>query len=201
MLLLADLVPFMQPMPLGWRLAIGMLTGTILVARSPSSAMAIVTELRAKGPFTRTVLGVTVLMDVVVVVSFAVTTSVVDVIVNAEGFDLVFVVILAIELGLSVLLGILVGRLLGAILKIQSHQYFKVVVLLLTGLAIYSLSGVVREFTQQWLPAELLLEPLLIALIAGFYVNNFTAYRAEFVEIIRKVRAICVSGLFHAGGR
>ena len=71
MLLLADFVPFMQPMPFGWRLAVGMLTGAIVVARSPSSAIAIVTELRAKGLFTRTVLGVTVLMDVVVVVCFA----------------------------------------------------------------------------------------------------------------------------------
>ena len=48
-----------------------LLAGAILVARSPSSAIAVVKELRAHGPFTKTVLGVTVIMDVVVIIAFA----------------------------------------------------------------------------------------------------------------------------------
>ena len=48
--LLADYIPFMQEMePLG-RLAVAMLAGAILIARSPSSAIAVVNELRARGP-------------------------------------------------------------------------------------------------------------------------------------------------------
>ena len=49
------------------RIAVAMLAGAILVARSPSSAIAIVNALRAKGPFPQTALGVTVIMDVVVI--------------------------------------------------------------------------------------------------------------------------------------
>ena len=46
--LLADYIPFMQEMePLG-RLAVAMLAGAILIARSPSSAIAVVNELRAR---------------------------------------------------------------------------------------------------------------------------------------------------------
>lgn len=62
--LLSDFIPFMQSMSLTSKIAVALLGGAILVARSPSSAIAIVNELRAKGPFTRTALGVTVIMDV-----------------------------------------------------------------------------------------------------------------------------------------
>ena len=42
----------------------------VSIARSPSSAIAVVAEQRADGPFTQTVLGVTMVTDVVVVVLF-----------------------------------------------------------------------------------------------------------------------------------
>ena len=41
-------------------------SGIIAVARSPASALAVIKELRADGPFTQTVLGVTMVSDVVV---------------------------------------------------------------------------------------------------------------------------------------
>ena len=55
-----------------------LLIACLAVARSPSSAIAIIEELHAKGPFTTTVLTVTVLMDVVVVLLFALTQLVVN---------------------------------------------------------------------------------------------------------------------------
>ena len=42
----------------------------VAIARSPSSAIAVVTEQRAEGPFTQTVLSVTMVTDVVVIVLF-----------------------------------------------------------------------------------------------------------------------------------
>ena len=41
-----------------------------MVARSPASAIAVIKEMRAKGPFTSTLLGVTVLCDVAVLLAF-----------------------------------------------------------------------------------------------------------------------------------
>ena len=58
--LLSGSIPFAQAMPAAHRAAVAILAGAILVARSPSSAIAVVNELRAKGPFTKTALGVTV---------------------------------------------------------------------------------------------------------------------------------------------
>ena len=48
-ILLADYIPFMQSMSITARIAVAILGGAILVARYPSSAIAIVNELRAKG--------------------------------------------------------------------------------------------------------------------------------------------------------
>ena len=56
---LSSVIPFMQDYPLGVRLAIASIFGVISTARSPSSAIAIITETKAKGPFTDTVLAVT----------------------------------------------------------------------------------------------------------------------------------------------
>lgn len=52
--------------------AVALLAGALLVARSPASAIAICKEIRASGTFTRIVLGVTVVMDLVVIELFAV---------------------------------------------------------------------------------------------------------------------------------
>jgi Kef-type K+ transport system membrane component KefB len=100
-LTLAEYIPFMQAMPLTWRIAVALLGGAILVARSPSSAIAIVSELRAKGPFTRTVLGVTVIMDVVVIVLFAMNSSIADALLTNLSFDLGLIGLLVLELAAS----------------------------------------------------------------------------------------------------
>ena len=78
-LALGDLfLPFLVDLPLSHRISAALLIACLAVARSPSSAIAIIEELHAKGPFTTTVLTVTVLMDVVVVLLFALTQLVVN---------------------------------------------------------------------------------------------------------------------------
>ena len=52
---------------------IAMLAAVVAIARSPSSAIAVVSELQADGPFTQTMLGVTMVTDVVVILLFMAT--------------------------------------------------------------------------------------------------------------------------------
>ena len=89
--MLSDLIPFMRTMPVSGRIAISILAGSILVARSPSSAIAVVNELRAKGPFTQTVLGVTVIMDVVVITLFATNSSIANAVLTGLSFNMSFI--------------------------------------------------------------------------------------------------------------
>ena len=63
-LVLRDFFPFSAGRPFVQGLAIAALCGVIAVARSPSSAIAIISETKARGPFTEMVLGVTVAADV-----------------------------------------------------------------------------------------------------------------------------------------
>jgi Trk K+ transport system NAD-binding subunit/Kef-type K+ transport system membrane component KefB len=186
-LYLADLIPFMQPLTPTGRLAVALLIGAILVARSPSSAIAVVNEVRARGPFTQTVLGVTMLSDVVIIVLFAIAASTAHALLNSRGLQLGFVFLLAVELLLSLAVGYALGKLLHLILSLRIHNGIKASLVVLVGYLIFFLSTLVRQTTHQYLPFELAIEPLLICMIGGFVVTNYSAYRAEFLQILHDV--------------
>ena len=73
--LAADYIPFLANQETKVVLAISSLMATIFIASSPASAIAIINELRAKGPFTQTVIGVTVVKDFLVVIMFSICLS------------------------------------------------------------------------------------------------------------------------------
>lgn len=187
MFLLSDYIVFMKEMPVAARAAVSILAGAIFVARSPSSAIAIVNELRAKGPFTQTVLGVTIIMDVVVIMLFSINSSIADALLNGLSFNAGVVVLLVCEIGISVFAGILVSKLLLAIFLIPVPQILKSVLILLTGFGVFFLSGFIRRYTQAHFFTEILLEPLLICMVAGFLMSNTSRFRNEFLAILYKV--------------
>jgi len=184
--LLADFIPFMQTMSLTSRFAVSIMAGAIMVARSPSSAIAIVNELRAKGPFTQTVLGVTMVTDVAVIFLFAFTSSVADAILTDFGFNLNFIILLLAELLISLTLGYLLGKILQLILGICMKRLYKIGLILLLGYGVFILSAVIRDTSHQYFPFELFLEPLLICMIGSFMVTNYSKYRDEFSRNLRE---------------
>ncbi len=187
MFMLADHIPFMREMPPTHRLAVSMLAGAILVARSPSSAIAVVNELRAQGPFTRTALGVTVIMDVVVIVVFAVNSSIADELLTGLGFHLGFILLLVSELAVSLFGGIMLGRLIQRILAMTIHRFAKTFMVLAAGYGVFILSGALREFSRGHLPFEILLEPLLICMVGSFTVTNHSHFRSELGKTLHSV--------------
>ncbi|MFC2128700.1 cation:proton antiporter [Bacteroidota bacterium] len=199
-ILLSDMIPFMKDMPVVGKIAVAILGGSILVARSPSSAIAVVKELRAKGPFTQTVLGVTVISDVVVIALFAANTSIADALLSGLGFDISFIVLLFVELILSVLLGYILGQLLKLILSIRIDSNFKVLLILAAGYSIYVLSDQLRHFTQEMFSFEILMEPLLICMIGGFLVTNYSKYRMEFYKVLHDVGPLIYIAFFTLTG-
>ena len=186
-LLMAPMIPFMDGMPLMGRIAVAVLAGGILVARSPSSAIAIVNELRAKGSFTQTVLGVTMVTDVVVIVLFAINAEMADAFLNGVAINIGFVLLLVGELLLSLLVGLSVGLLLRFLLYLKVGYGFKTLLVLAAGLGVFAFAYEVRILSHEYLAVDILLEPLLMCLIGSFYVTNFTRYRTEFMKIIHDV--------------
>ncbi|VAW41219.1 Putative transporter, partial [hydrothermal vent metagenome] len=198
--LLADFVPFMRDMPTMSRVAVAILAGAIMVARSPSVAIAIVKELRAKGPFTQIVLGVTMITDVVVITLFALSAAMADAFLNQASISLRFVALIGADLLLALLAAYGLFKVLEMILATRVNLNVKTVLILLSGFAVFLLSTVIREASHANLPFEILIEPLLVCMVAGFFVNNYSQRRVEFGKILHDAGPIIFVAFFTITG-
>lgn len=185
--LLADFIPFMQEFSVASQIAIALMAATIMVARSPSVAIALINELRARGPFTQMALGVTVISDVLVIVFFAISADIADAILTGVSVNISLLLLLVVELLLSVGLGLLLSRILIWVLNRHWQLSVKTAVILAFGYSVYLFSGFIREYTHDNFPVEVLLEPLLICMVASFVINNYSSCRLEFSEILHDV--------------
>jgi Kef-type K+ transport system membrane component KefB len=179
------LLPFLDGRPTAHVLAVALLLGTFAVARSPSSAIAIISECKARGPFTEMVLGVTVVMDVLVIMVFAAMVSVSRVLVNPGAqMDFQFVVMMVIELAGSILGGIILGW---VILLYMRHVRAELLVFILALAFMVTLLS--RQFAlllDEFYSIPLHLEPMLICVTAGFWVRNFSREGGLFMESINR---------------
>ncbi len=179
----APMIPFMANMGEAARLGVALLAGAILVARSPSSAIAIVKELRAKGPFTQSVIGVTVIMDVVVITLFGFASSLADTLILDVSIEVGFLLAIVGELLASVALGLGFGWVLHKVLGLAVGDFFRELLVLLLGFGVYSGCEGCGGLTADLWTIHLSPEPLLICVVAGFWVTNFSPRRAEFSKV------------------
>ena len=185
LVLLADFIPFMSEKSLGAKIAISTITAAVFVARSPASAIAVINELRAKGPFTQTVMGVTVVKDFLVIILFSICLSVGHSLISGAQFRLVQLLFLLAELGLSFVLGFYIyGRLLQVALSFRIQKVAKIILILIIGYSAYAFSGWLRENSVDWFGHGIFLEPLLMCILASFKVTNYSRYRPEFLKIL-----------------
>lgn len=143
-------------------IAVGMLLGLVIVARSPSTTIGVITESRSQGPMTELLIGVTVLLDVVVLVMAAFVIPASEVLIDpAQSFSLGFVRSLGITIVGSVAAGIFFGLLISVYIRWIGG--YLPIILLVIGLVG---SAVCRHYH---------LEPLLAFMIAGFIVENHSS--------------------------
>jgi len=184
---IADKIPFMAEMNMASKIAVSILFGTIFVARSPSSAIAVINEMRANGPFTKTVMGVTVVKDVLVIILFAISFSVAKALVNGEEMGISFIFILLLELLVSFGLGYLIGKILELPFLLKTNIKIKGGIILLIGYSVYIFSHFIKINSTNWFHHEIILEPLLIAIIGGFVLTNYSKHRIEFREVLEEI--------------
>ena len=187
--LLADFIPFMQPLPMPGRLAVAILGGTIFSTSSPSSAIAIISELRARGPFTKMVLGVTLIKDILIVVLFALSTSVAHTLLTGQHLNLGFILLVSFEILAAIGIGIMVGHIIVLVLRRHWEEWLKIALILLLGYLVFAFSEQLRHFSHDhdYLP-ELLFEPLLICVVASFWLTNRTTHRDELRHLLHQVK-------------
>ncbi|MCF6366221.1 MAG: cation:proton antiporter [Bacteroidales bacterium] len=184
-LFIADYIPFMKEMSFNVRFSVSMLISTIFVARSPASAIAVISEMRAKGPFTQTVMGVTVVKDVLVIILFALTFSISKTLIAGEKFSIFLIFLLLFEILISVGLGIIFSKIIAFALSLKISIKYKAVIVLIIGYGIFLFSKLTKHYSDILFNFEFYLEPLLISIIAGFAVINYTKYKEEFHKVLR----------------
>ncbi len=166
--------------------AIAILSGVIAVARSPSSAIAIINETKASGSYTETVLGVTIMMDVLIIIFFTFAMTFVKTIMSQTGvsIDIAFLA-LAFEMFCSIIFGVIIGK--GISFYIDKAGYDLPVFLVFLGFVVAKISMWLTIFMKNQFGIFLHLEPLLICMSAGFVVQNFGKSGSIFIKSLESV--------------
>ncbi len=167
-------------------IAVALLMGTVAAAFSPAATIAVIHGVRARGPVTDKVLGISVLNNVVVVAVFAATLAVAQRLVGAGHGDSRLIVDLLITLGGAVGMGILLGLVLWIYLRFVGTH----LLLLVVGLC----------FVVTHLADQLGTEPVLVFIIAGFiFANASPRSIALFAVVDRLALPVYVVFFFVAG--
>ncbi|MCL5744714.1 MAG: cation:proton antiporter [Acidobacteria bacterium] len=160
--LAGDFLPFTAGLTPLQKLAFAVVLGVTVSAQSPAVAVALRTETEADGPLTRTVLGVVVASDLIVILLFAVTSTVARRMLGGASADSSPLAVVVWEVLGSAAAGVLIGMLTAAFLRTvqKSGALFIVVV-----------GFLVAEVGER-----IALDPLLIALSAGMLIRNLTRH-------------------------
>lgn len=166
--LLRDAIPFLDALARHAGMAVAAVLGVAIAAGSPAVVVAIRKETGADGPVARTTLGVVVVADLVVIMLYAITSTVAHAVLSGRADVTTAAGTVAWEVLGSPLVGVLVGAVLALyVKKVRAGiDYFVVAVCV----AITEVSDRVH------------LDPLLVALGAGIFVENVTHAGRELVE-------------------
>ncbi len=184
LMLISQNIPFMANQPQAVIIAISLLISTIFIARSPASAIAIINELKAKGPFTQVALGVTILKDILVIVLFTVTYSVAQNLISNTGFDVFQLFIVFLELVASLVVGIIYAKIIAWIFSLKIRKIVEYVLFLFLGWSIYLLAHFIEHKSVELWHIHFHIEPLLAGIIASFCITNNTKYRLHLQQVI-----------------
>lgn len=164
------LLPFMSSMSQLQLIATSVVLGVTMVAQSPAVVVALRSELAADGPLTRTVLGVVVMSDLVVVLMFAIVSTLAKVAFGAQADAIQTAMNLAWEILGSLVVGLVVGAILWFFLKFIN----------VSGALFVVVAGfIVAEVGQR-----IDLDPLIVALAAGLYIRNLTSMGPLLLEAV-----------------
>jgi Kef-type K+ transport system membrane component KefB len=166
--LLRDMIPFLGALPRSSSMAVASVLGVAIAAGSPAVVVAIRKETGADGPVARTTLGVVVVADLIVIIFYAITSTIAHAVLMGEADVSSAAGKVAWEVLGSPIVGVLVGGVLALYVKKvkAGTDYFVLAVCV----AIAEVSTRVH------------LDPLLIALAAGVFVENVTHAGKELVE-------------------
>lgn len=186
-LLVHPMIPFTRELSLSGLIAVGLLWGILATARSPSAALGILAQTRAKGPLASLSLAIVMLSDVGVLVLLAAGMLVAHILLDPTA-NLSFAAfhILGHEIAGSISIGTTLGLMLATYLRFSGRHL--PVVLVAIG---FGATEVLRY---------LQFEPLLCFLTAGFVVKNLSKQGERLVHAIGEMGSIVYVVFFASAG-
>src|SRR5438445_620094 len=157
--------PLTRHQPLGDGAVVALVLGTIAVASSPVVTMAMMSELDARGPVARALLSITVMKDIAAVILFALVLANGRMLASAGALNMGLAGTAMLQLLGSAAAGTLLGFALARYLRLVRRDLGVVLV------AAAFVAAVVARLTH--------LETLIMALAAGFYLENFAPVESE----------------------
>ncbi len=178
------LVPFLQDAPIGVAIAAAALLGVWCANSAPDATIAVINETGSEGRFTDTIVGVTILKDVIVIIAFAALLALVRPLVEpGQSFDLALLGSIVWEVGGGIALGGAAGIAFAIYLQRIGARAV--------------LSTLAFAFLLTLLADLLHIELLLAAVAAGFAIENFSPAGDELIHGVES-NALVVFALFFA---
>lgn len=165
------------------RMMVALVFGSIMVARSPASAIAVVRELNAHGPLTSCMLGVTVVGDVVVLLLFTLSSSLALAVCSGDGFQGAEFLLTILSLVLAIGFGYLVGYFFILLLWLPRAPWAKHFILP-CGLFIFILCDWFELYSSSTWGVAINFDALLICITAGYVVTNQSHNRMTFMLML-----------------
>eukprot|EP00466_Bigelowiella_natans_P016558 jgi/Bigna1/87356/estExt_fgenesh1_pg.C_190145 len=191
LLFFSSFIPFVTGMAVSGKVAVALLISTIMIARSPASAIAIVKDAQAEGPFSTMIIGVSiaavvatapscfhhrlamirshglVVQDVLIIVVFALNLGIAEALIRGSGLTFYTFLRPVNKILWSGVFGATSGFLMDIFANtgVRLPDRGRDLLVLSTGLTIFFISSLVPSFFS--------FEPLLACVIGGIFVVNF----------------------------
>ena len=152
--------PLIDGANFGIVLAFGILLGIVATASSPSTTLAVIVESKKKNYYTDLILSIVMIKDVVILLLFALGLSFADTLINNSSFHPLVMFKPLLQIVGAILAGLIIGLLIVLYLSFVKKNS---IIFILT-----------VSFFSYEIFEPLHLHPLLIMMIAGFIVENFS---------------------------
>ena len=182
--LLSRFLPFMDGMSLKERAVVSLVMGVVLAALSPTVVLAILGETGAAGPISETFLGLVVLGDLVIIFAFAGVSALANATFATAGAGGGGVTELFVHIFGSIAVGLVLGVVFWAYLKRVTQR---------VALFVFAICFVSAE-----VGTRLHLDPLLMCLAAGLFIENFTDIEGQKLIHDIEIASVPVFALFFA---
>ena len=183
----SEWIPSLQNANMVNVIAASLLLGTIMVARSPSAAIALINELGASGRFTQLILGVTIFMDVLVIALFAAALSISHSLVSGQSLALSFLAEIGLELSLSGLLGLGLAHVLHTLLRNEWRTDLSALLLVVLSSTVYLIAELLHQAHFTLDHVQVKVEPLLACLIAGIWLSNRSDQSQRLEKVAKEI--------------